>query len=79
MVVQGAYLSLHGLRLRGITLALTLSDINKNIHYESLLFLRLEIIGGQSLKLPRGPNYTIHKKHVSTTFFDASFMVVQGA
>jgi len=58
---------------------LTLSDFIKNIHYPSLRFLRLKSIGGQSLKLPRGPNYTIHKKYASTTFFDAFFMVVQGA
>jgi len=58
--------------------ALMLSDIIKNIHYQSLRCFRLRSIGGQSLKLPRGPNYTIHKKHVSTTFFDALFMVFQG-
>jgi len=79
MVVQGASLFLHGLRLRGIAVSLTLSDIIKNIHYQSLRRLRLKNFGGQSLKLPRGPNYSIHKKHVSSSFFDAFFMVIQGA
>jgi len=39
MVVQGAELLLHGLRLRAITVALTLSNIIKKIitnHYDAL-------------------------------------------
>ena len=44
------------------TVVLTLSVIIKNIHYKSLRCLRLKSIGGQNLKLPRGPNYTIQKK-----------------
>ena len=30
-------------------------------------------------KTASGPNYTIYKKHFSATFFDAFFMVLQGA
>jgi hypothetical protein len=49
---------------------ITLSDIIKNIHYQSLRCLRLRGIGGrfrlrgiggQNLNLPWGPNYTIQK------------------
>jgi len=43
------------------TVALTQSDIIKNIHYQLLRCFRLKSIGGQSLKLPREPKYTIPK------------------